>query len=342
MAKRISPKRYIYDNGVLILKNKDNDSTNQLNEAFIEQNARNNHINNNIDFPLLSQKKNNNNNYKIFATEIEEEISKENKKEELKKNISYMEDNKVEDNNKDNNKYNNKDNNSNKEDQDYNNFKSLEINPSFNHRYPKFIRKKNQSKIYSDIQNICKYLYTSPRKSNKDNIKFQIFEKENEYIKNLPKNYLVDERLINKQSYRNKIKNRKNKSSNQNILLNNQNLYSNIKKNILSNEEIIKKHYNEENTNTINIDKLTSFKFENYKRNMPRFKHPQIYRLKNLNKEEDNNNDVKLPYIKGGNQSPIELTEFIPIKKGIRKEEQRNEYLYYKISRVNRLEGFHI
>ena len=336
MAKRISPKRYLYDNGVLILKNKDNDLTNKLNEAFLEQSSRNNNKINNIDFPLLSQKKINNN-YKIFTTEIEEEIQTENKKEELKKNISFREENKVEDNNKDN-----KDNNSNKEDQDYNNFKSIGINPSYNRRHPKFIKKTNQAKISSDIQNICKYLYTSPRKSNKDNIKFQIFEKENEYIKNLPKNYLVDEKLINKQTYRNRIKNRKNKSSNQNILLNNQNLYSNIKKNILSNEEIIKKHYNEENTNTINIDKLTSFKFENYKRNMPRFKHPQIYRLKNLNKEEDNNNDVKLQYIKGGNQSPIEITEFIPIKKGIRKEEQRNEYLYYKISRVNRLEGFHI
>ena len=285
---------------------------------------------------MLSQKKINNN-YKIFTTEIEEEIQTENKKEELKKNISFREENKVEDNNKDN-----KDNNSNKEDQDYNNFKSIGINPSYNRRHPKFIKKTNQAKISSDIQNICKYLYTSPRKSNKDNIKFQIFEKENEYIKNLPKNYLVDEKLINKQTYRNRIKNRKNKSSNQNILLNNKNIYRNIKKNILSNDEIIKKHYNEEKTYTINTDKLTSFKFENYKRNLPRFKHPQIYRLKNINKEEEINNDVKLPLIKGGNQSPIELTEFIPIKKGIRKEEQRNEYLYYKISRVNHLEGFHI
>ena len=336
MAKRISPKRYLYDNGVLILKNKDNDLTNKLNEAFLEQSSRNNNKINNIDFPLLSQKKINNN-YKIFTTEIEEEIQTENKKEELKKNISFREENKVEDNNKDN-----KDNNSNKEDQDYNNFKSIEINPSYNRRHPKFIKKTNQAKISSDIQNICKYLYTSPRKSNKDNIKFQIFEKENEYIKNLPKNYLVDEKLINKQTYRNRIKNRKNKSSNQNILLNNKNIYRNIKKNILSNDEIIKKHYNEEKTYTINTDKLTSFKFENYKRNLPRFKHPQIYRLKNINKEEEINNDVKLPLIKGRNQSPIELTEFIPIKKGIRKEEQRNEYLYYKISRVNHLEGFHI
>ena len=57
MAKRISPKRYLYDSGVLILKNKDNDSTNQLYEAFIEQNARNTKINNNIYFLLLSQKK---------------------------------------------------------------------------------------------------------------------------------------------------------------------------------------------------------------------------------------------------------------------------------------------
>ena len=330
MSKRISPKRYLYDNGVLILKTKDNDSTYKLNEAFIEQSSRNDNTNINIDLPLLDQKKINNN-YKIFTTEIEEEIQTFNIKEELKKNIGYIEENKEEDNNKDNN--NNKED---KEDKNYNNFKSIEVNPSYNHRHSKFIRRANQSKIFSDIQNICKYLYTSPRKSNKDNIRFQIFEKENEYIKNLPKNYLVDEGLINKQAFRNKIKDRKNKSSNQDIILN-KNIYRN---NILSNEEMIKKHYNEEITKTINIDQLTSFKFENYKRYLPRFKHPQIYRLKNINKEEEN--EIKLPPIKGGNQSPIELTEFIPIKKGIKKEEQRNEYLYYKISRVNRLEGFHI
>ena len=330
MSKRISPKRYLYDNGVLILKTKDNDSTYKLNEAFIEQSSRNDNTNINIDLPLLDQKKINNN-YKIFTTEIEEEIQTFNIKEELKKNIGYIEENKEEDNNKDNNS-----NKEDKEDKNYNNFKSIEVNPSYNHRHPKFIRRANQSKIFSDIQNICKYLYTSPRKSNKDNIRFQIFEKENEYIKNLPKNYLVDEGLINKQVFRNKIKDRKNKSSNQDIILN-KNIYRN---NILSNEEMIKKHYNEEITKTINIDQLTSFKFENYKRYLPRFKHPQIYRLKNINKEEEN--EIKLPPIKGGNQSPIELTEFIPIKKGIKKEEQRNEYLYSKISRVNRLEGFHI
>ena len=331
MAKRISLKRYLYDNGVLILKNKDNDKTYKLNEALMGQNSRNVNINNNIDFPLLIHKNIKNNNNKIFTTEIKKENQKENKKEELKKNISYIEENKEEDNNKDNN--------SNKEDKDYNNFKTIEVNPSYNGRHSKFIRKANQTKICSDIQNICKYLYTSPRKSNKDNIQFQIFEKENEYIKNLPKNYLVDEDLINKQTYRNKIKNRKNKSSNKNILLNNI-IYRNIKNNILSDNQIIKKYYNEENANTINIGKLTCFKFEDIKRILPRFKHPQIYRLKNINKEEEN--EFKLPRLNGGNQSPIELTEFIPMKKGIRKEEQRNEYLYYKISRINRLEGFHI
>ena len=151
---------------------------------------------------------------------------------------------------------------------------------------------------------------------------------------------MVDEGLINRQSYRNKIKNRKNKSSNQNILLN-KNINKKRKKNILSNDEIIKKYYNQENSNTISIDKLTSFKFENYKRNLPRYKHPQVYRLKNINKEEENNNHIKLPPIKGGNQLPIDLTVFIPVKKGIRKEGQRNEYLYYKINRANPLEGFH-
>ena len=100
MAKRISLKRYLYDNGVLILKNKDNDTNYKLNEVLVGQNSRNVNINNNIDFPLLSHKIIKNNNNKIFTTEIKKENQKENKKEELKKNISYIEENKEEDNNK--------------------------------------------------------------------------------------------------------------------------------------------------------------------------------------------------------------------------------------------------
>ena len=318
MSKKI--KRYIYENGHLFKKYTENESSQaELNKNINDEYSRNNFDNYNIEFPKLEIKNNNSNNYKIFSTQIDEDILNENNKEESeKKNKSISEEKiKVEKLKKD------------KE----NNFKSIETNPSLR-RNPKLLRKLNQTKLSSQIQKICKYLYTSPRKSNKDNIKFKIAEKENEFIKSLKKNYLVDEDLINNQLYRNKIIKNKINQSNQNFFNSNRN----INNNIISDNDFIKKYYNEENTNTIDIEKLTSYKFENYSRNRPKYKHPQLYKLKL--KEEDN--DVKLPPIKTGNQTPIELTQFIPIKKGIQKEEQRNEYLNYKIMRYNRLEGFHI
>ena len=318
MSKKI--KRYIYENGHLFKKYTENESSQaELNKNINDEHSRNNFDNYNIEFPKLEIKNNNNNNYKIFSTQIDEDILNENNKEESeKKNKSISEEKiKVEKLKKD------------KE----NNFKSIETNPSLR-RNPKLLRKLNQTKLSTQIQKICKYLYTSPRKSNKDNIKFKIAEKENEFIKSLKKNYLVDEDLINNQLYRNNIIKKKINQSNQNFFNSNRN----INNNIISDNDFIKKYYNEENTNTIDIEKLTSYKFENYSRNRPKYKHPQLYKLKL--KEEDN--DVKLPPIKTGNQTPIELTQFIPIKKGIQKEEQRNEYLNYKIMRYNRLEGFHI
>ena len=318
MSKKI--KRYIYENGHLFKKYTENESSQaELNKNINDEYSRNNLDNYNIEFPKLEIKNNNNNNYKIFSTQIDEDILNENNKEESeKKNKSISEEKiKVEKLKKD------------KE----NNFKSIETNPSLR-RNPKLLRKLNQTKLSSQIQKICKYLYTSPRKSNKDNIKFKIAEKENEFIKSLKKNYLVDEDLINNQLYRNKIIKNKINQSNQNFFNSNRN----INNNIISDNDFIKKYYNEENTNTIDIEKLTSYKFENYSRNRPKYKHPQLYKLKL--KEEDN--DVKLPPIKTGNQTPIELTQFIPIKKGIQKEEQRNEYVNYKLMRYNRLEGFHI
>ena len=318
MSKKI--RRYIYENGHLFKKYTENESSQaELNKNINDEYSRNNLDNYNIEFPKLEIKNNNNNNYKIFSTQIDEDILNENNKEESeKKNKSISEEKiKVEKLKKD------------KE----NNFKSIETNPSLR-RNPKLLRKLNQTKLSSQIQKICKYLYTSPRKSNKDNIKFKIAEKENEFIKSLKKNYLVDEDLINNQLYRNKVIKKKINQSNQNFFNSNRN----INNNIISDNDFIKKYYNEENTNTIDIEKLTSYKFENYSRNRPKYKHPQLYKLKL--KEEDN--DVKLPPIKTGNQTPIELTQFIPIKKGIQKEEQRNEYVNYKLMRYNRLEGFHI
>ena len=320
MSKKKSPKRYIYENGHLIVKNIENES-NHLEQNIFEDNSKfNNNININIEFPLLSNKNNNSNNiYRIFSTQIDENNVNENKNEESSKNKSLSEDKNKED-------IINKD-------KDFN-FRSIETNQPVS-RNPRLLRKLNQSKLSSDIQKMCQYLYTSPRKNTKENIKFKIIEKESEYIKTLKKNYLVDEDLINNYKYRNRIIKTKNNQSNQNIIKSNKN----INNNILSDNEVIKKYY-DQNRNTIDINKLTRYRFENYSRIIPKYKHPQLYELKIANKEEDN--DIKLPPIKIDNKTPIELTEFIPIKKGISKEEQRNEYLHYKIMRSYRLEGFHI
>ena len=328
MSKRISPKRYIYENGNLIIKYNENESTqvdvNKNIEYFIEEDSKKN------KYPGLSPKNIINNNYKIFSTELDGDILNDIKKNDSKKNKSF------------NNGYESYDNNKEdkKEDNDYNNeyttnFKSIEINPSNIRKNPRLLKKMNHSKISSDIERMCKYLYTSPRK-NENNIKFKMFEKESEYVKELTKkNYLVDEDLINKQTYRNKIKRRKNNQSNQNLF------YSIKNNNILTDSEVIKRYYNEEIPKTIDIDKLTRYNFENFSRNLPRYKHPQLYKLRSLDKKLEVNY-IKLPPIKTGNQMPIELTEFIPVKKGIDKAEQRKEYFYYKVMRNSRLEGFHI
>ena len=319
MSKKISPKKYVYDNGNLILKKDENESTIENNN--LEEISKNKEKIN-IELPMLNQNNNKiSNNIKIFSTELDEEALKENIKEESEKNLSFNDDK--------------------KEVKDYkNNFKSLELNHSYRRRNPKYIKKINQFKLSSDIKKICKHLYTSPKKDSIENIKFKIVEKENDYINHIKKNYLFDEDLINKQTYKNKIKYRKNNSSNQNIFLNKNNIYRNINKNIMDDNEIIKKYYNENILNTINIDKfenLNTYKFENYSRDLPRYKHPQLYRLKNINKIED-----ILPPINNGNKAPIDLTEIIPIKKGITKQEQRKEYFHYKIMRNNRFEVFHI
>ena len=315
MSKRKSPKRYIYDNGVLILKHNENELIQTNNN--IENSSRNTSKNLNVEFPILNQKSSNN--YKIFSTEIDEDILKDKREEESEKNISYIDE----------------EENTNKEDKDYNNLNSIEVNTTKMKKNPKILRKLNKLKLSSDIKKFCHYLYTSPRKSNENNIKFKIFEKKNEFIKHLTKNYLVNDDLINKQGYRNSIKKIKNFSSNRNIFWRNSG-----NKDTNTDKEIIKKYYNETNSNT--IDKLTSYKFEHYKRILPRFKHPQIYRLRNIIKDNNKDNEVKLPPIKEGNQAIIDLTEFIPVKKGIKREEQRDEYKHYKIMRTNRLEGFHI
>ena len=104
--KRISPKRYIYENGNLILK-EIKDESNQIalkkkiNEDFnevepkknyqslLENYKNNNKLNVKLQYPKLSpvnnNKINNNKNYKIFSTEIDDQIGGSPKIEEIEK-----------------------------------------------------------------------------------------------------------------------------------------------------------------------------------------------------------------------------------------------------------------
>ena len=353
--KRISPKRYIYENGNLVIKEM-KDESNQIalkkknNENFYEVKPKknyqsllenyksNNKLNDKLQYPKLSpinnNKINNNKNYKIFSTEIDDQIGGSPKIEEIEKKIlmNYRNKNEYKNSKIDDNEY--------KDDNDYNinDLKSLEINPLYIRRNHQFKKMMEQSKISSQIEDICRYMYTSHRKNDEDNIRFKIYEKENEYIKHLTKNYLVDEDVIKRNSPR-KSRNimKKNKSNQSNYLINNNNV------NNLNDEEIIKQYYDEQNSNTIDAEKLTSLRFENYSRYYPKYKHPIIYKLKSgnkISKNDDKNN--KLPPIRTGCQNSIDLSDFIPIKKGITKPEQRMEYCHYKIMRNNRLEIFHL
>ena len=350
--KRISPKRYIYENGSLVLKEMKDESIQialkkKINEEFyevgpkknyqslLENYKNNNKLNIKLQYPKLNPINNNKSsnikNKKIFSTEIDNKIGGSPRIEEIEKKIimNYLNEN---------------DDKEDDEDNDYNidNLKSLEINPSYIRRNPKFKRILEQSKISSQIEDICKYMYTSPKKDDEDNIKFKMYEKENEYIKRLTKNYLVDEDLIRKNSRR---RNRDN-----NMIKKNQSIESNFipinnnknNSNSLNDDEIIKKYYDKQTSNTIDIENLTSLRFENYNRNYPRYKHPKIYRLKSGNKIIKDSEKSLLPPIRYGCQNSIDLSDFIPVKKGITKPEQRKEYFHYKIMRNNRPEVFHL
>jgi hypothetical protein len=351
--KRISPKRYIYENGNLVIKEM-KDESNQISlkkkiieefyevqpkknyQSLLENYKSNNILNIKLQYPKLSPINNNqgnNKNNKIFSTEIDNKIGGSPRIEEIEKKImmNYLKENDDNDNEND-------------EDNDYNinNLKSLEINPSYIRRNPKFKRILEQSKISSQIEDICKYMYTSPRKNDEDNIRFKMHEKENEYIKHLTKNYLVDEDLIKKNSLR---KNRGNNMIKKNISIESNFIPNNKNKNTsnsLNDDEIIKQYYDKQTSNTIDVEKLTSLRFENYSRNYPRYKHPKIYRLKSGNKIIKDSEKSLLPPIRNGGYNSIDLSDFIPVKKGITKPEQRKEYFHYKIMKNNRPEVFHL
>ena len=318
------PKRFIYVNGSLIPKKIDkstqSDFLSQKNEKYYE---------------IINLSTNNNkNNEELLIPKINFDFNKQSPtfQTQLEENIIY-------DNNTINQKsqanitshYNKTINNESSKDIDI--VKSSSIKKDNNI----FIKKLNKIKLYSQIKKLCKHLYLEPKSEEKENIFEKMYTKEYEYVKNLNKDYLLRSNLmIKKNSFRNLSRSVKN-----NIYNNNNHSKINYSRNkshkinTLSNEEIIKKYYSQPKYKTVDIKEGDKYKFENYGISSYTYKHPQIYKLKS-------EKNIKLPFIKKKQKTPIELTNIIPIKKGINREEQRNEYAYYNVLKHKRLKKFQI
>jgi len=209
----------------------------------------------------------------------------------------------------------------------------------FNRNNLKVIKKPRKATLYWQIEQICKHFYLNQDNDDKENIFSEMYQKENEYVKNLNKNFLNNDDIIfkRKYSYRNFSRLIKYSLSDKNNSINHYKTKINksYKSNKKNNEEIIKNDFDEENKKSNDIKKRTKYNFENYGINSYRYKHPQIYKLKIEDK-------VKLPSINKSKKVPIELANIIPFKKGINKEEKVNEYKFYKIMKNNRLKKFHV
>ena len=226
-------------------------------------------------------------------------------------------------------------------DSNYENSKDFEIrkSSSFSKKNNKniYLKKLDKLKLYSQIEEICTHLYLSPTNENKESIFEKMYNKEFEYVKKLKKNYLLKNALITrKNSYRNlsnliKHNNSYNNKSNPKVTHNRNKVHK------LKDDEIIKNYHSQKQYKTINIKKGDKYNFENYGIDSYTYRHPQIYKL-NIQKK------IQLPFIekKKKRKESIELTNFIPIKKGINREEQRNEYAYYNVLKNKRLKKFHI
>ena len=211
----------------------------------------------------------------------------------------------------------------------------------FNKRKINLINNPKKATLYWQIEQICKHLYLSQSNDNKENIFSEMYQKENEFVKNFNKMYLNNEDLMLKRKYsvRNFSRLSKDNLSNKNNSFKHYKVKINksYKSNKKGGEEIINKYYSEEKKKSIDNIKRTKYSYENYGINSYKYKHPQIYKLKILDKEK-----MKLPIIKKINKIPVELAKVIPVKKGINKEEQVNEYKFYKVMKNNRLNKFNV
>ena len=210
-----------------------------------------------------------------------------------------------------------------------------EVNYFTNKKNKKRIYHPEKLSLYSQIEHICNHIYLSPSNKHKENIFIEMYEKENDYVKKLNENCLFREAIIKKKFYSRNFQRLikysssfKAQSFNQCVVK-----YKAFDKiNKTNKDEIIKKENNEEKNETFDNKK----KSKNIEEIIPyKYKHPQIYKLKNKNK-------IKLPKIKKEQNKNINFENLIPVKKGIKKEEKVNEYMFFKVMKQNRLKKFHI
>ena len=329
-------KRFIYRNGNLIPKKeekaiqKDNITQDSINILkFINLSRNNKFINPQNFMPkiFISDVKN----IQSLQTNEEEKIIYEGKtiNEETQTNSTFQVNNVIK-------KFNeNKTNDSNVE-----NYKEKEDSfYLFKKNANKFIKKPKKATLYWQIEQICRHFYLNQSDENKENIFNKMYQKENEFVRNLNKNFLNNDDLTLRKKYsvRNFSKLIKSNPTDKSNLFNHYKVKINrsFKSKKINKEELIKKSNDEELPSTGDNKKRTKYNFEKYGINLYRYKHPQIYQLKSEDK-------IKLPAIKKNKKDPIELANIIPVKKGINKEEKINEYKFYKIMRNSRFNKFQV
>ena len=329
-------KRVIYRNGNLIPKKeekaiqKDNITQDSINILkFINLSRNNKFINPQNFMPkiFISDVKN----IQSLQTNEEEKIIYEGKtiNEETQTNSTFQVNNVIK-------KFNeNKTNDSNVE-----NYKEKEDSfYLFKKNANKFIKKPKKATLYWQIEQICRHFYLNQSDENKENIFNKMYQKENEFVRNLNKNFLNNDDLTLRKKYsvRNFSKLIKSNPTDKSNSFNHYKVKINrsFKSKKINKEELIKKSNDEELPSTGDNKKRTKYNFEKYGINLYRYKHPQIYQLKSEDK-------IKLPAIKKNKKDPIELANIIPVKKGINKEEKINEYKFYKIMRNSRFNKFQV
>ena len=197
-------------------------------------------------------------------------------------------------------------------------------------------RPKNFS-LYSQIEHICNHIYLSPSKKDKQNIFIEMYEKENDYVKKLNENCLIKDAIMKKKYYSRNFprlikysSSVKHHSFNQNRIK----YKATNKINKTNKEELILKQDDEEKNISLEINNKQKSK-NNEEINSYIYKNPQLYRLKSDKK-------IKLPKIKKEQNKQIDFENLIPVKKGIKKDEKINEYMFFKVMKQNRLKKFHI